>query len=309
MIKKLYTKFTSKSKNDDREDMLNINELPDDALEKILILLPGLFLSKTASLVCKRWHNLIERDGFWTAKSLKDRKVNSNALRIIQDLDIYEAKKFYFKMPFHKNLLKNPCGEEGFNYWCIGSFSDLKSHLERITNCQENLWIHYMNKNLKNTEKIKSFEGFEIETDGHGAKELFDEKNVKIKKFTTTYYLCIKYQVVDLFNEGIDSSIFEKANPKIEISEFYAARFDCGSEYYIRVVLFDNNFNQLGSMIAFDDKINQWNDSEWHVYKHVIENCPKETRFILWFHGGKDTQYWAGHYGIKITKSCLRITF
>ena len=31
------------------------------------------------------------------------------------------------------------------------------------------------------------------------------------------------------------------------------------------------------------------------------------VRYIRYFHGGKDTQFWAGHYGVKMTLSTVRL--
>lgn len=30
-------------------------------------------------------------------------------------------------------------------------------------------------------------------------------------------------------------------------------------------------------------------------------------RFIKFYHGGMDTQFWAGHYGSKMTGACIKL--
>lgn len=40
---------------------------------------------------------------------------------------------------------------------------------------------------------------------------------------------------------------------------------------------------------------------------HVFQNYGPGVRYIHFSHGGKDTQYWAGWYGIRVTNSCIEI--
>lgn len=37
--------------------------------------------------------------------------------------------------------------------------------------------------------------------------------------------------------------------------------------------------------------------------KHVFKSYPSGVRFVEFTHGGKDTKFWAGHYGVKMTNS------
>jgi len=38
---------------------------------------------------------------------------------------------------------------------------------------------------------------------------------------------------------------------------------------------------------------------------HLFENYPDGVRFIKFYHGGMDNQFWAGHYGAKMTGSSV----
>lgn len=40
---------------------------------------------------------------------------------------------------------------------------------------------------------------------------------------------------------------------------------------------------------------------------HVFKNYGKGVRYVRFVHGGKDTQFWAGWYGIRVTNSCVEI--
>lgn len=37
--------------------------------------------------------------------------------------------------------------------------------------------------------------------------------------------------------------------------------------------------------------------------KHVFKKYPSGVRYVEFTHGGKDTKFWAGHYGVKMTNS------
>lgn len=40
---------------------------------------------------------------------------------------------------------------------------------------------------------------------------------------------------------------------------------------------------------------------------HTFKNYGKGVRYVQFVHGGKDTQFWAGWYGIRVTNSCVEI--
>jgi len=42
---------------------------------------------------------------------------------------------------------------------------------------------------------------------------------------------------------------------------------------------------------------------------HVFCNYPAGIRYIGFYHKGKDTQFWAGHYGAKMTRSNVTLNF
>lgn len=40
---------------------------------------------------------------------------------------------------------------------------------------------------------------------------------------------------------------------------------------------------------------------------HVFKDYGPGVRYICFTHGGKDTQFWAGWYGIRVTESCVEV--
>ncbi|KAJ8308365.1 hypothetical protein KUTeg_013239 [Tegillarca granosa] len=43
--------------------------------------------------------------------------------------------------------------------------------------------------------------------------------------------------------------------------------------------------------------------------RHTFKSYPSGLRYILYKHRGKDTQFWAGYYGAKMTLSTLKFNF
>lgn len=40
--------------------------------------------------------------------------------------------------------------------------------------------------------------------------------------------------------------------------------------------------------------------------QHTFENYGRGLRKISFQHGGKDEQFWAGHYGSKMARACVK---
>ncbi|XP_041654976.1 F-box only protein 6-like [Cheilinus undulatus] len=87
----------------------------------------------------------------------------------------------------------------------------------------------------------------------------------------------------------------------------YAPRFDCGSEYGIRVELLNNEKKPIQTFAPKKIYFKQWDDQQWHQMTHVFKNYGPGVRFIRFSHGGKSTLYWAGWYGIRVTDSSVEI--
>ena len=43
--------------------------------------------------------------------------------------------------------------------------------------------------------------------------------------------------------------------------------------------------------------------------EHCFKEYPDNVRFVKFYHGGTDRQFWAGHYGAKMTGSSVIIGF
>ncbi|XP_056589408.1 F-box only protein 44-like isoform X2 [Triplophysa dalaica] len=178
-------------------------------------------------------------------------------------------RQFYFLSKKRRNLLKNPRAEEKFNRWKL---------------------VENGGDGWKIEENVKSLPNETIE-----------------KMFVTSYGMCLKEQLIDLKKEGYSPAFMDHLQPGIKISDWYAPRRDCGSFYRIRVELLDQKNKPIRTFEPDPVYFEQWNDQEWCQMTHVFKLYGPGVRFIRFTHGGQDTKYWAGWYGIRVINSSVEI--
>ncbi|XP_058618324.1 F-box only protein 44-like isoform X4 [Onychostoma macrolepis] len=180
-----------------------------------------------------------------------------------------DASLFYFLTKNRRNLLKNPRAEDQFQGW-------------KIVRNGGDRWV------------------------AEGNRKPFPDETVT-KCFVTSYGLCLKQQLIDLRKEGYSAAFMDQLQPHIKISDWYAPRCDCGSVYQICVELLDQKKRPISTFDPEPVFFPQWNDQKWCEMTHVFKNYGPGVRFIRFTHGGKDTQFWAGWYGIRVTNSSVEI--
>ncbi|XP_076840254.1 F-box only protein 6-like isoform X2 [Brachyhypopomus gauderio] len=176
---------------------------------------------------------------------------------------------FYFLCKKRHNLLKNPSAKENLNGWLI-----LKNGGDLWT--VENMFAPHPDDTVT-------------------------------KCFVTSYDLCLKSQLIDLEKEGYNPAFLDDIQPDIIISDWYAPRWDCGSQYEICVDLLNQKKKIVKTFKPDIVTFPQWNDQQWKQMTHVFKDYGRGVRFIRFTHGGQDTQFWAGWYGIRVTNSSVEI--
>ncbi|XP_064423922.1 F-box only protein 6 isoform X2 [Latimeria chalumnae] len=87
----------------------------------------------------------------------------------------------------------------------------------------------------------------------------------------------------------------------------YAARHDCGCTYKLQVQLLSQDHLVIKQRHSGKIFIEQWSDAKWNQISFTFSNYGPGVRYIKFLHGGKDTQFWAGWYGIRVTNSSITI--
>ncbi|XP_046939590.1 F-box only protein 6 isoform X2 [Lynx rufus] len=248
---------------------VSINDLPENILLEVFTHVPARQLLLRCRLVCSLWRDLIDLVTLWKRKCLREGFITEDG-----DQPVADWKIFYFLRSLHRNLLRNPCAEEDMASWQIDS-------------------------NGGDRWKVESLPG------DHGTD--FPDSRVK-KYFVTSFGMCLKSQLVDLKAEGYGEELLDTFRPDIVVKDWFAARADCGCTYHIRVQLASADYIVLASFEPPPVTIDQWNNAKWTEVSYTFSDYPPGVRHILFQHGGKDTQFWAGWYGPRVTNSSIVIS-
>ncbi|XP_037639778.1 F-box only protein 6-like [Sebastes umbrosus] len=167
-----------------------------------------------------------------------------------------------------RNLLKNPSGEEQLKFW-------------ELTRNGGDHW------------KVEDMPG---------------DRGIGVTKyFVTSFDLCLKRQVIDLLAEGYSCNQLD-AQPAVTVKDWYNGRGDCGCTYQITVCLLDGNQKVIQKFIpdtvTLDPKCN---DRLWKQTVHTFSDYGRGMRFITFEHGGQDTRFWKGWYGVRVTGSSVTV--
>ncbi|XP_026880748.2 F-box only protein 2 isoform X1 [Electrophorus electricus] len=173
-----------------------------------------------------------------------------------------------------ENLLKNPNGDEDMEFW----------ELTENGGCQ---W------------RVEDMPG----DCGHA----FSDETVT-KYFSTSFQQCLKRQVVDLAAEGFTLEDLDFVQPSVTVQDWYCSRTDCGCVYQLAVGLLDENQELIQEfkpdIVSLDPFID---DCSWKQITHVFSDYGPGLRYISFEHGGQDSKYWDGWYGVRVTGSSVTI--
>ncbi|XP_035215607.1 F-box only protein 27-like isoform X3 [Stegodyphus dumicola] len=211
--------------------------IPDDLLVDVLSFVPHQDLIQNCRSVCKQWRDIIDGHGVWKIKCERERKtVPSLKLR---NLPVHYYQLIYLFNPYGRNLIRNPCGEDGLRNWVVAS---------------------------------NGGDGFIVENPPVGADAVPTEIGAQYC-FATSYYVCSKHQIIDLVAKGIPAVVLDSGCIKIQVGEWYAARFDCASEYKLTVQLVNEQFRDEEVFVddftvdsfEFTHREEQWTGKEWNL--------------------------------------------
>ncbi|XP_062822777.1 F-box only protein 6 isoform X1 [Anolis carolinensis] len=161
--------------------MANVCDLPEDVLIEILIRIPARELIRNCRPVCPLWRDLVDLPSLWKRKCQRDGYHARNPEKTPPDWKIH-----YFLCSLERNLIKNPCAEDGFSRWSI-------------------------DENGGDEWKIEAIPG------AHGRG--FPHPHVQ-KYFVTSFYSCIKSQMITLKKEGYWDELMDEVRPDIVVKDW-----------------------------------------------------------------------------------------
>lgn len=246
--------------------------IPEEVLLHILSYIEPRNLLKY-SLVCKQWNSIIKSYSLWS--SIYKRRYNRKPKKLPWYLYYCHLSTNYFDV----NLLRNGNGEDGFNHWVI---------------------------------KEDGGDKFIVEDPPIGADPLnidIPEFHNKTSCFATSYGNSVKIQTIQLGQSNLFRYILNNYKPHIYLSEWTAGRFDCGCVYRLRCGFSGLPPNLQVTKPSSGNKVTQWEGSKWKKIDILITNYPEGVEGLTFEHEGRDTQFWAGHFGSKMAGGVIKLLF
>ncbi|XP_064149695.1 F-box only protein 27 [Loxodonta africana] len=254
------------------EEVLDLSQLPPELLVVVLSHVPPRWLLGSCRLVCRGWRTLVDGQALWLLILARDQSAAGRALLALARSHPPTARaalgRFCLRRPIGRNLIRNSCGQEGLRKWMVENGGDG--------------WAVEENKTT---------------VPGAPAQTCF----------VTSFRWCGKKQVLDLEEEGLWPELLDSGRIDICVSDWWGARHDCGCQYRLVVQLTDASQAVLDKFSATPDPIQQWNNDACFQVTHVFSNIKKGVRFVSFEHWGQDTQFWAGHFGARVTNSSVTV--
>ncbi|XP_053547428.1 F-box only protein 2 [Bombina bombina] len=242
--------------------------VPEAALIRILAELPAEDLVLICRLVCHQWKTIVDGAELWQRKCQQDGFINKE-----RESDPDNWKSVYFLSKRKRNLIKNSCADADLEFW-----EDVK--------CGGDGW---------NIEELPGDNGQDFPTE-------------EVKKyFASSFEWCSKAQVIDLLNEGYWEELLDTDQPNIVVSDWYAARSDSGCLYELHVQLLSDNQDVVTEFQSEIITIPQFSDASWNQISYTFSGYGPGVRYIRFQHGGQDSAYWKGWYGVRVTNSSVTI--
>jgi F-box protein 6 len=256
---------------------MDLSRLPYEILVHVFTFVDCRTQVFSCRFVCKLWRDIVQNESLRKRAIMINKNISNSPYSRLPWFAYYACEM----EAFHTNLLKNTYGKDKFSHWTI-------------TENGGNRWV--------------------IELPFQGCSSLPDEallenkipETEEVGCFATSYAMCKKHQLIKLKDHKVSSKLLDEVKPTIEISEWYAPRFDCASRYALKVDLLNSKLKSVKSE-TFTAEMEAWTDGVWKKAIIIIRDYCVGVRYIRFEHSGKDAQFWAGHYGPKMTLGSVRL--
>ena len=273
------------------QDPLSI--YPREVATRILCYVPPYELLKVCMLVSRSWRELLGDPLFWKHR-LRQSKNYSLDLDRIENIDWLKLCFYIIQRP---NLVKSfDKGALSFKSWKLSSHN----------------WESFKLSSVDLEDGRGGGDGWDIETEISPVlhKDLVSENHGSTSNYVTSYGWCCREQVIELAKFGFIDDIMDISQPVIVVSEWFCARWDCGSIFNIHVELLGRK-KEVIDTFEHSEVTEQWlgGDLGWRKVEHKFSGYGPGVRYVRFADAGKDTQFWAGHYGSKMAAACTKLYF
>ncbi|ERE62788.1 F-box only protein 27, partial [Cricetulus griseus] len=172
----------------DPRETLDLSRLPPELLLVVLSHVPPRSLLLHCRRVCRAWRAMVDGQALWLLVLARDRSAQGRALLSLARRCLPPARPdgpcplghFCARRPIGRNLISNPCGQEGLRKWMVQHGGDG--------------WVVEKNK--------KTVPGAPSQT-----------------CFVTSFSWCRKKQVVDLEEKGLWPELLDSGGVEIAVSD------------------------------------------------------------------------------------------
>lgn len=316
-------RFTKKSSTGSEGGLLTsadqhdpILVLPYDTVVEVFNYVAPYHLVNVCRLVSKTWKGFFDDPSYWRLRIVNESGTFNPKLNEIP-VHTVNWPLLYINTAWKPNLIRsfNADGELSLEFW-TKSYQSWEAISGRLLN------------NASKGDSVKAFLDYSGHREGdYGGgnrwsiesninqnhpqnKQLMVDNNKSTQNYVTSYQWCCREQVITLANHGFMDDIMDIVQPTIFVSEWFCARWDCGSIFNVRVEL----VGLKGTVIdSFEESVttSQWEGGElgWRRVEHTFSDYGPGVRYVRFVDGGKDTKVWAGHYGSKMAGAQLRVNF
>jgi hypothetical protein len=128
----------------------------------------------------------------------------------------------------------------------------------------------------------------------------------------TSYGLSEREQTIDLIAAGFSESSLDTA-PEVEVSEWIKEVYAGGDTYVFVVDLKDASgatiasFDGGGTTTGVTGNQSSYDDDDWFEVSHTFADYGAGLRSITIRDGGRDSESWAGHYGVRLDDASVAL--
>uniref|UniRef100_A0A8D2LBU3 F-box only protein 44-like n=1 Tax=Varanus komodoensis TaxID=61221 RepID=A0A8D2LBU3_VARKO len=245
--------------------MATLGDLPEHLLLDVLSFVPSRDLILSCRLVCLHWRALVDMPVLWKRKFQQKGK----------DSDEKELKAFYILCHLEKNLISNPCGEEGLDFWETRTSPEGQDPPDKRREPMCRVGAHKRRR-------------------GAAANSLMLCRRLGIKS-----------QWVTLKDHGYWDELIDEINPTIVVKDWYYYTHRC--YYRLCVKLLSAEFAVLQEYCSGDEYKCDLKDNEWREVSCTFNSCPPGVRHILFQHQGQHINLSHSRGRMRITKSSITV--
>ncbi|XP_077787526.1 F-box only protein 44-like [Podarcis muralis] len=251
--------------------MTNIGNLPDHVMLDILSLIPMNELILSCRLVCSRWRDLVDLPIFWRSKY---RHKNEN---------LKKTKEFYVFSHLERNLIKNPCGEEGLDFW----------------ETQTSPRGQWKTKEMSEADSSKLQKWDFLQRHFYVKDDAIPYQEVN-KCFAAYGRLCVKSQLITLKDEGYWDELMDEGRPTIVVKDWFYGVL--GRRYQLSVKLLSADFTVIREYCSKGRYTCYSEDEEWREVSHTFHNFPPGVRHIFFQHQSQNLNWQESGLLMRIAK-------